>query len=63
MQAQLLHGMWDLSSPTRDQTWVPRVASWILNFWITMEIPVINFNVLKCINLSFCMVKVFEHLI
>ena len=30
-QAQLLHIMWDLSSPTRDQTHVPCIARWILN--------------------------------
>ena len=29
--AYLLHGMWDLSSPTGDQTHAPGIAEWILN--------------------------------
>ena len=37
-QAYLFRGMWDLSSPTSDQTNVPCIASWILNRWITWEI-------------------------
>ena len=27
----LLHGMWELSSPTGDQTHAPGIAEWILN--------------------------------
>ena len=41
--AQLLQGMWDLSSPTRDQTPVPCIAGWILNHWTTREVPVYPF--------------------
>ena len=37
--AQLLHGMWDLSSLTRDWTCVPCIAKWILNCWTTAEAP------------------------
>ena len=38
-QAQLLHGMWDLSFPTRDWTCVPCIARWILNHCTTREVP------------------------
>ena len=31
-QAWLPHGMWDLSSLTRDSTCVPCIARWILNY-------------------------------
>ena len=30
-------GLWDLSSPTRDQTCVPCIGRWILNHWTTRE--------------------------
>ena len=35
--AWLPHSMWDLSSPTRDQTCVPCITRWILNNWTTRE--------------------------
>ena len=38
-RAYLLHGMWDLSSPTRDQIHIPCIARWILNPWTTREVP------------------------
>ena len=31
--------MWDLSSPTRDQTCTPCIERWSLNHWTTREIP------------------------
>ena len=31
--------MWDLSSPTRDQTLVLCTVRWILNHWTTREAP------------------------
>ena len=31
--------MWDLSSPTRDQTLVPYIANQILNHWATRKVP------------------------
>ena len=31
--------MWDLTSPTRDQTCVPCIARQILNHWTTREVP------------------------
>ena len=31
--------MWDLSSPTRDQTCVPCIGRWILNHWTTRKAP------------------------
>ena len=31
--------MWDLSSLTRDQNQVPRIARWILNLWTMREVP------------------------
>ena len=37
--AQLLHGMWDLSSLTRDWTCVPCIRRHILNHWTTREVP------------------------
>ena len=39
-QTLLLCSMWDLSSPTRDQTQVPYIASWIPNHWTTREGPI-----------------------
>ena len=39
VQAQLLCGMRDLSSLTRDQTCVPCIARQILNHWTTREVP------------------------
>ena len=38
-RAQLLHGMWNLSSQTRDWTCVPCIARWILSHWTTREVP------------------------
>ena len=32
-------GVWDLSSPTRDQTLTPCTGRWILNHWTTREVP------------------------
>ena len=37
-QAQLLHDMWNLSSPTRDRTHIPCIARKILNHWTTREV-------------------------
>ena len=37
-RAQLLRGMWDLSSPTRDQTHIPCIGRRILNHWTTREL-------------------------
>ena len=34
-----LHSMWDLSSPTRYQTWAPALEVWSLNHWTTREVP------------------------
>ena len=34
--------MWDLSSPTKDQTHVPCIGRWILNHWTIREIPPSN---------------------
>ena len=33
------HNMWDLSSLTGDQTWIPCIERWILNHWTTREVP------------------------
>ena len=38
-QVYFLRGMESLSSPTRDQTYIPCVARWILNHWTTREVP------------------------
>ena len=32
-------GMWDLSSPIRDQTHVSYIGRWVLNYWATKEVP------------------------
>ena len=37
--AGLPHYMWDLSSETKDWTWVPCIARQILNQWTTRESP------------------------
>ena len=37
--AWLPHGMWDLSSLTRDQTRVPCIVRRILYHWTTREVP------------------------
>ena len=37
--AWLPHGMWDVSSPARDQTHVPCIGKQILNHWPTREVP------------------------
>ena len=34
----MLHGMWDLSSPTRDQTHGPYIGSLEVNHWSTREV-------------------------
>ena len=34
-----LWGMWDLSSPTRDQTCTPCIDRWSLYYWTTREVP------------------------
>ena len=39
VRAQLPRSMWDLSSPTRDQTCVPCIGRWILNHRTTREVP------------------------
>ena len=33
------HGMWDLSSPTKDQTHIPCIGRQSLNHWTSREIP------------------------
>ena len=37
------HGMWDLSSPTRDRTRTPGIGRWSLNYWTAREVPVFSF--------------------
>ena len=37
-------GMWDLSSPIRDQTHVPCIGRQILNHWTTREVPLLEFE-------------------
>ena len=32
-------GMWDLSSPPRDQTHTPCIEKWSLNHWTSSEVP------------------------
>ena len=35
--------MWDLSSPTSDQTLFPCIGRWILNHWTTGDVPKVVF--------------------
>ena len=39
-QAQLLCSMGEITSPTRDRTWVPCIARRILNHWTTRKVSV-----------------------
>ena len=48
MQTYLPWCMWDLSSPTRDQTQVPCIARQILNHWVIREVP--HINILKLLS-------------
>ena len=43
------HGMWNLSSSTRDQIRVPCIKRWILNHWTTREVPEI-FSLGVCVG-------------
>ena len=35
----MLRGIWNLSSSTKDWNQVPCIVRWILNHWITREVP------------------------
>ena len=50
-QALLLHGMWDLSSQTRDQTCIPCIARQILNHRPTREVPCVK-SIIKLLQYS-----------
>ena len=41
-------GMWDLSSPTSDWTFIPCIGRWGLNHWTTREVPPGIFFILLC---------------
>ena len=43
MWAWSLSSMWDLSSPTRDRTSTSCIVRWILENWITREVPLPQF--------------------
>ena len=43
-RTSLLHRVSDPSSPTRDLTYVPCIARWILNHWTTREVPHCGFD-------------------
>ena len=42
-------GMWDLGSPTKDQTCTPCIGRRSLNHWITREVPlcIISYNIMS----------------
>ena len=40
---QLLCGMWDPSTPTRDQICIPYIARRILNYWTIRKAPYLSF--------------------
>ena len=45
-----LCSMWDLSSPTRDQTHAPAVEAWRLNHWTAREVP----GVMMALDVGIC---------
>ena len=45
-QSELPCRMWDLSSPSRNQTYVPCIGRRILNHWTTKEVPKFDFFML-----------------
>ena len=45
-------GMWDLSSPTRDQTPTPCIGRWSPNHWTTREGPLWSFSCLSACSPS-----------
>ena len=48
MQAELPHGIWDLSALTRDWTCVPWIGKQVLNHWTTKEAPWLLLNYCPC---------------
>ena len=48
------HGMWDLSSLTRDQTHIPPscIVRWILHHWATREVPCVSLTKVLVLNVS-----------
>ena len=47
-------GMWDLSSPTRDQTQTPCIGRRSLNYWTTRKAPGITLSIKGILFLSGC---------
>ena len=62
---QLLLGMWDLTSQTRDQT-VPCLGRRILNHWTTREVPKLHFQKFKFylgyVSLRGCFPQIFQYI-
>ena len=57
--------MWVLSSLTRDQTHIPYVEKWILNYWTNREVPVARFvftTVFLDLMTAWCMVVLRKYL-
>ena len=46
--------MWDLISPASDQTTTPEIEEWILNHWITREVPSVQFSSVTQSCLTLC---------
>ena len=48
----LAQGIWDVSSPTMDQTCTPCIGRWSLNHWTTREVPTLGFRQASSLVLS-----------
>ena len=57
-QVQMLLGMWDLCSWTRDLTCVPCIGKWILNHWTLVSPLLNNFLYVFGLRLIFILIKV-----
>ena len=52
------HGLWDLSSPTRDGTQIPAVQVPNANYWTARELPQMG-DIDKCVLASILLRPVF----
>ena len=50
---ELPYSMWDLSSPTRDRTWVPCAGRQVLNHWTT-RVPFFHPHTIGCRRIFHC---------
>ena len=61
LQTKLLCSMWELSSPTRDQTHISCTGRWIHSHWIAEEVPAVFFkSVSEVTSQCFCFILFFR---